>query len=108
VQALDQGSLGICQYEADLAMKKRVVPEPAQNANEYGILIIGYISWKVAAPVARHGEPMNELSAFSIRLCCGKTLPKNPPKKRSTRRPEKLWTKAVGMVKITKIMNVQM
>jgi hypothetical protein len=42
----DQGSLRACQYEPEPepVVKKRVLPEPAQNANEYGIFIIEYIS----------------------------------------------------------------
>ena len=40
----DQGSLRACQYEPEPVVKKSVLPEPAQNSTEYGILIIEYIS----------------------------------------------------------------
>lgn len=67
-----------------------IVTEPAHKATRYGILIMGYISWNVAAPVARHGDP------------------KNPAKNRRTNSPAKLSTSAVGICRMTKMTNVDM
>jgi hypothetical protein len=63
------------------------VAKAAQAVKAYGSFRRPYMSPMLAPPVARHG------------------LPKNPCKNRSAKRPPKLLTTAVGMLRITKSPN---
>lgn len=50
-------------------MSRRVVPEHAQNARQYGNLSKLKISENPAAPVAKHGEPFLKRQNFLSSIC---------------------------------------